>query len=37
MSRTYKTGLLITGDAKGGVRAVQMTAKELDKPGIAPE
>jgi len=35
MSRTYKTDLLITGDAKGGVRAVQMTAKELDKLGTA--
>jgi len=35
MSRTYKTGLLITGDARGGVRAVQMTAKELDKLGTA--
>lgn len=31
MTRTYKTGLLITGDAKGGVRAVQMTQRELDK------
>jgi hypothetical protein len=35
MTRTYKTSLLITGDAKGGVHAVRMTAKELEKLGTA--
>ena len=33
MTRTYKTGLLITGDARGGVRALSLTQKELDKLG----
>lgn len=29
MFRTGRTGLLITGDAQGGVRAVQMTQSEF--------
>jgi len=29
MARQYKTGLIITGDAKGGIRAINATEKEL--------
>ncbi|WP_299312948.1 hypothetical protein, partial [uncultured Halomonas sp.] len=29
MARQYKTGLIITGDASGGIRAVRATEKEL--------
>lgn len=28
-AKMYKTGLIITGDAKGGIKAMQMTGKEL--------
>lgn len=31
MAKTYKTGLIITGDSKGGVRAIRATEKELGK------
>lgn len=31
MAKTYKTGLVITGDSKGGVRAIQATEQELSK------
>ncbi|AIY65201.1 coiled-coil domain-containing protein [Pseudoalteromonas piratica] len=30
-SKSYKTGILITGDAKGGVRALKLTKDELGK------
>lgn len=29
MARQYKTGLIITGDASGGIKAIQATEKEL--------
>ena len=29
MARTFKTGIVITGDAKSGVDALKMTDKEL--------
>lgn len=31
MSRNYKTGLIITGDASGGIRAIKATDTELGK------
>jgi Ca2+-binding EF-hand superfamily protein/uncharacterized protein YcfJ len=31
MSRNYKTGLIITGDASGGIRAIKATDDELGK------
>lgn len=31
MSREYKTGLIITGDASGGIRAIKATDSELGK------
>ncbi len=31
MAKNYKTGILITGDAKGGVRAIKLTKGELGK------
>jgi len=31
MAKTYKTGLVITGDGKGGVRAIQANEQALDK------
>ena len=31
MARQYKTGLIITGDASGGIRAIQATDQELGK------
>ena len=29
MARDYKTGIVITGDAKGGVKAIELTQKQL--------
>lgn len=31
MAKTYKTGLVITGDAKGGIKAVELTKDQLTK------
>lgn len=33
MARTYKAGVLITGDSKGAVKAVNLTEKEVEKLG----
>lgn len=35
MVRTFNTDLLITGDSKGGVRAVRLPQREQDKLGTA--
>jgi len=31
MARTYKAGVLITGDSKGAVKAINLTEKEVEK------
>lgn len=33
MKNNYKVGMLITGDSKGGVKAVRLTRKEVEKLG----
>lgn len=33
MARTYKAGVLITGDSKGAVKAINLTEKDLEKLG----
>lgn len=33
MSKVYKTGFVVTGDASGGVKAMQATRAEMDKLG----
>lgn len=33
MSKVYKTGFVVTGDASGGVKAMQATRSEMDKLG----